>query len=105
MIVKDEETLVQVLQLIEASGPVRYSDEYAYVIITTPETLELQCRRAFGRNDIAVVVPCGSESEMEDYARARSRIRKQRAEDEKKRIKEWVREHPEVAEKIEKKMK
>ena len=105
MIVKDEESLDSALAMLESQGPVRYSDEYSYIIITTPETLELQCRRAFGRNDVAVVVPRGSESEMEDYAKVRLLIRKQRAEDEKREIKEWVREHPEVVTKIEKSLK
>ena len=101
MIVHNEETLHEALQLLESNGPVRYSDEYAYIIITTPETLELQARRAFDRNDVAVVVSRGQEREMEDHAKARPSIRKQRAEDEKRRIKAWVREHPEVVEKIE----
>ena len=97
MIVHDEETLEEALQLLESQGPLHYSDEYAYIIITTPETLELQCRRAFGRNDIAVVVPRGEESAMEDYTKMRVIIRKRRSEEEKRRVREWVKEHPEIA--------
>ena len=105
MIIHDEETLNEALQLLESSGPLRYSDEYAYVVVVTPETLESQCRRAFDRNDIVVVVPLGSESGMEDHAGARLSIRRRRAEDEKKAMKTWIREHPEVVEKIKKSLK
>jgi len=98
MIVHDDETLEEALQML-ASSPegVRYSDQYAYVIVTTPETLELQCRRALGRNDIAVVVPRGQEREMEVHARELPRVKEKRAREEKKRFKEWMKEHPELA--------
>ena len=102
MIVHNEETLVEALQMIESQGAVRYSDEYAYIIITTPETLELQCRRALARNSIAIVVPRGHESEMEDHTTNLRVIKKRRAMEEKKMIKEWVREHPEVVAKFKK---
>ena len=97
MIVKDEESIEQALQMLAAEGTVRYSDQYSYIIITTPETLEYQCQRALARDDIAIVVPRGRESEMEDHTQALTRVKKQRAEEEKKKIREWVKEHPELA--------
>lgn len=101
MIVKDEETIEQALQMLAVSPEgVRYSDRYLYVITTSAETLELQCRRSLGRNDIAIVVPRGCEREMENYATSLTRIREQRAVKEKKDIKEWLREHPEIVEKM-----
>ena len=104
MIVKDEETLEGALQLLGSEGPVRYNDQYAYIIITTPETLELQCRRALARNDIAVVVSRGREQEMEEYSPNLRRIRKERAEEEKKKIKEWAEEHPKAVERVKERM-
>lgn len=91
--------------MLEASSQgVRYSDHYAFIIITTPETLELQCRRALTRNDIAVVVPLGREREMENYTTTLRNVRVERARAEKRRIKEWMEAHPEVVTKIEKKL-
>ena len=103
MIIKDEETLERALQMIHAEGVVRYSDEHAYVIISTPETLEHQARKALARNSIAIIAPRGQEHEMEDYSTHVRVIRRERVEEEKKNIKEWVREHPEVVEQFEKK--
>ena len=96
MIVHDEETLEQVLQMARAEGAVRYSDAYAYTVITTPETLEYQCTKALERGDIAIVHPLDVEGE--DYTQALAKVKKQRIIDEKKRIREWVKEHPEIAE-------
>jgi len=104
MIVHDESTLDEALQMLESQGPVCYSDQYALVTVTTPETLEMLCRRAFDRNDIAIVAPRGKEHEMEVHSRVLPRIRKERAEEEKRRIKEWVREHPDEVAKFERKM-
>ena len=99
MIVHNEETLNQALQMLESQGSVRYSDEFAYVIITTPGTLEMQCRRAFERNSIAIVVPLGQERIMEAHSEVLKAVRKRRVEEEKKRMQKWVREHPEEVEK------
>ena len=103
MIIKDEETLERALQMISAEGAVRYSDEHAYVIITTPETLELQARKALARNSIAVIAPRGQEHEMEDYSTHVRIVRRERIEEEKKDIKRWFREHPEDVEQLERK--
>jgi len=105
MIVKDGETLEEALQMLGAEGSVRYSDEYAYVILTSPDVLEDFCTRALRRNDIAIVVPHGHEGEMEDYSRNVRRIREQRAEEEKRKIKEWVKEHPEAVARVERKLR
>lgn len=78
MIVKDEETTKQALQILNSSGAVRYSDEYAYVVITTSETLEYQCSRAVARGGIAIVVPHDHESEMEDYNASLRAVKQER---------------------------
>jgi len=96
MIVRDEESIEQALQTLSVEGAVRYSDAFSYIIITTSETLEAQCRSALARNDVAIVVPRGQESEMEDYARTLTIVRKQRAVEEKREIRGWVKEHPEL---------
>ena len=105
MIVKNEETLGEALQMLESGGPTRYSDEYSYIIIATPETLELQCRRAFARNSFAIVVPLGQEHEMEVHAGLLPSIREERRCEELRRTKAWVREHPEIVAKFEKSLK
>ena len=104
MIVHDEESLNEALLLAE-SGPVRYSDCFAYVIITSVNTLEARCRVALRRGDIVVVVPQGMESEMEDYPSALRRIKERRRRQEQKDIREFFREHPEKVEKVEKYLK
>lgn len=104
MIVHDEDTIEEALQMLSAEGSVRYSDEYAYIIINQPRVLEDFCGKALRRNSIAVVVPLGHESEMEDYARNVGRVREQRAEEEKRKIKAWVKEHPEAVERVGRKM-
>ena len=98
MVVRNEETLEEALQMIRASGPVRYSDRYVYIIVTHSETLEDLCRKALARDDIAIVVPHGREREMENYTQALTRVKRQRVAEEKRRIREWVKEHPEIAE-------
>ena len=106
MIVHDESTVEEALQMLAASPEgVRYSDQFAYIIITTPGTLEGQCSRALARNDIAIVAPHGRESEMENYNRELPKVRKWRAKEEKRKIKEWVEEHPVQVGKIERKLK
>jgi len=98
MIVHDVESIEQALQMLAASPEgVRYSDQYSYIIITTPETLEYQCLSALARDDIAIVVSRGHESEMEGHTAALTRIKRQRVREEKRKIKEWIREHPELA--------
>ena len=104
MIVHDEETLEEALQMVGTEGSVRYSDQYAFVIVTAPETLEMLCRRAFDHNDIAIVVPRGQEHEMEVHSTELPKVRRWRAEEEKRKIKEWVREHPEQVEKFERRL-
>ena len=104
VVVKDEETLDEALLLVD-SGPVRYSDQYAYVIISNRDTLEVQCRTALGRGDIAIVVPQGMESEMEDHSAELVKERAQRKRQEMKDIREYFREHPERVEKVEKRLR
>jgi len=96
MIVHNEETLEEALQMVRAEGSVRYSDRYAYIIITSPETLEYLSRKALRRGDVAVVHPLGAEGES--HTQALAKVKKQRVAEEKKKIREWVKEHPEIAE-------
>ena len=55
--------------------------------------------------DIAIVVPLGQEHTMEDYDATLQRVRKRRAVEEKKAIRQYVSEHPELVEKVEKKVR
>lgn len=97
MVVHDEETLEEALLL---SSPVRYSDVYMYVVITSRDTLETRCRAALERGDIAIVVPCGMESTMEDHEAELKKVKAQRRVDEQKAMREYMREHPERVEKV-----
>ena len=97
MIVHNEDTLQQALTLVEQS-PVRYSDQYAYVVVSSLNSLEKLCRSALGRKDVAVVVPVGQESSMEEHVRVKLRILDQRKRQELKDVKKWIAEHPELKE-------
>ena len=99
MIIHDEESLEEALLLVE-QGPIRYSDEYAYIIVNSPETLKYNVMRAFGRNDIAIVAPVGDESLMEVHHAERLKVMARRRVEEKKGVQEYFREHPERVEKI-----
>lgn len=80
MIVKDEETLEEALQMLwlDCPGGVRYSDTYLYIKISRPSMLEHRCKLALSRGDIAVVVPLGTEHTMEDHAIMLGKTRKGR---------------------------
>ena len=98
MIIKDEESIEQALQMLAAAPEgVRYDDRYAYIIITTPKTLEEQCRRALARGEIAIVVLLGREREMENYSQSLTKVRKQRVAEEQREIREWIKKNPEIA--------
>jgi len=103
MVIHDEATLDEALLLTD-SGPVRYSDEYAYIIITNRDTLESKARSALSRGDIAIVVARGMESEMEDHFVELGKVRGRRKRQEQKDIREYFRTHPERVEKVEKHM-
>lgn len=106
MIIHNEETLEEALQILAASPKgVHYSDEYAFIIINQPHVLEDFSSKALRRNDIAIIAPYGHRNDMENYARNVARIRRRRAVEEKENIKRWVREHPEAVERVERKMK
>ena len=104
MVIHDEETLEESLLLVD-SGPVRYSDAYMYAILTNRDALEARSRTALERGDIAIVVPQGMESEMEDHTAELRRVKVRRKKEELKAIREYFREHPERVEKIEGRVK
>lgn len=97
MIVHDEDTLQQALSLVE-QGPVRYSDEYAYVIVSSPGSLKKAAGTALERGDIVVVVPVGQEYRMEDHAKERPKVLERRKRRELKDVRKWISEHPELKE-------
>jgi len=97
LIIHNEDTLQQALTLVE-QGPIRYSDQFAFVVVSSPGTLENLSRNALGRNDIAIVVPLGQEALMEEHARERPRVLAQRKRQELKDVRRWISEHPELKE-------
>jgi len=103
MVVYDEESMEEALLILAASPEgVRYSDEFLSISVTKPETLEHQCQRALARNSVAIVYLPGHE--VENHAVVLRRVRAQRAEEEKRKIREWVREHPEQVKKYMKRL-
>jgi len=95
VIVHDEDTLQQAMSLVE-QGPVRYSDEHAFVILSSPASLEKVARSTLSHGDIAIVAPVGQESTMEEHSRERPRILAQRKRQELKDVRRWISEHPEL---------
>ena len=99
MIVHNEETLEEAFQMLGASPlGVRYSDRFAYVVVSSPYTLENLSRSALKRRDIAIVVPVGQEASMEVHSHALPRILAQRKRQELKDVRKWISEHPELKE-------
>jgi len=97
MVIHDDGTLEEALLLVD-SGPVRYSDQYAYIIVTNRDTLEGRARTTLECGDVAVVVPVGMESEMENHDVALKRVKVQRKRREQRAARAYFREHPELLE-------
>ena len=95
MIVHDEESLGSALAVLEASGVVKYVDEFQFRTITSPEQLESLCLAALERDDVAVVA--SNIVQLENYDAAKRLVRKQRAQEERRRIRAWVKQYPELA--------
>ena len=95
MIVHDEETLEAALAMLAASGVVRYSDEFSYRTITSPEQLEHLCLAALEEGDVAVVA--SDIAQMEEHGATLRLVKKRRAQEERRKIREWVKQHPELA--------
>ncbi len=96
MIVKDETTMAQAMDLIK-TGPVRYSDHNRFAIVENPAELMAWCKGQLRCDDIAIVVAHGRESFMEDYDYNVKLIRKARAIEERKAVRAWVTAHPKEA--------
>ena len=99
MIVKDETTMAQAMDLIK-TGPVRYSDHNRFAIVENPAELMAWCKGQLRCDDIAIVVARGRESFMEDYDYNVKLIRKARAIEERKAVRAWVTAHPKEARRI-----
>lgn len=95
MVIHDENTLEEGIVMVQQS-PIRYSDEFSYRTVTTVDLLRSLASPALERGDIAIVVPLGQESSMEEHAPTRRAFREQRREQEKLSTRRWVAEHPEV---------
>lgn len=96
MIVHDLKTLEEAIQMLSREGSVRYIDEFSHRTITSPEQLERVSLQMLERDDVAVVAP--SLQEIESHYSARLAVRKRRAQEERARVRQWVSEHPELAE-------
>ena len=97
MIIQDEGSLEEALQLVEM-GPVRYSDRYSWTVMSSSGTLEKQATAALNRGEIAIVAPVGQEKTMEEYDPTVRKVLAQRKREEMKKVRAWVAQHPEVKE-------
>lgn len=93
MIIKNDDTLSQALALVELT-PLRYSDERRYTIVTSAEELESLGRSALDRGSIAIVVPKGQEAHMESFTWELKMAKREAYQNEKRKVKEWVRNNP-----------
>lgn len=96
MIVKDDNTLQQALNLISLA-PVYYSDENRFERVEDSTRLLDLMTTALDRGSIAIV--SNDKGHMENWNYEIKLVRKQRYIDEKKHIRTWVREHPDVVKK------
>jgi len=104
MIVKDDKTLEEALSVLEQNpGGVRYIDRYSWTIVNSPEVLRRKCSDALERGEIAIVSILGRD--WENYDLALRKVKRERAQEEKKRISEWAKMHPEEVEKVLKRVK
>ena len=104
MIVKDLDTLQQALALIDLS-PVRYVDGISLKTVSDHDALEKLLMNRLDRNDIAIVVPVGAQSHMENYEYEVKIIRRERAIEEKNKVRAWVTANPELAKRLVQKMR
>jgi len=95
MIVYDDETLENALKMLETGGVVKYDDEFSFRTITSLEQLERLCSDALKRGDVAIVAR--SVNEMEERGAALRDVRRLLALEERRRVKEWLKQHPELA--------
>ena len=95
MIVYDDETLENALKMLETGGVVKYDDEFSFRTITSLEQLERLCSDALKRGDVAIVAR--SVNEMEEHDAALRGVRRLLALEERRRVKEWLKQHPELA--------
>jgi hypothetical protein len=94
IIVKNEDTLEQAVELLQKLDVVRYSDCYSYRKVAQPDLLKTLCTEALGRSEIALVAAV--DEELPVYQRVWADVRVQIREERKrhdKEIRAWVRTH------------
>jgi hypothetical protein len=94
IIVKNEDTLEQAVELLQKLDVVRYSDCYSYRKVSQPDSLKTLCTEALKRNEIALVAAV--DEELPVYQRVWADVRVQIREERKrhdKEIRAWVRTH------------
>jgi len=100
MVVYDSESLEKALQLLKSAGTVRYSNRYMFLLVSDMQKLFTLCNAALKKGEVSIVVARGHEREMEDYEPSLRAIKKARKIEEQKRMRKWVREHPEEIERV-----
>jgi hypothetical protein len=99
MIVKDETTLEQAMELTK-QGRVWYHDAVMFSTNMDPAELRVKLTQRIQVGDIGIVALAGPQYYMEDYDFALKMIRKQRKVEEQKAIRHWVTEHPAAVRKV-----
>ena len=99
MIVKDENTLMQALDLLKA-GPVRCATRFVSRTVEDAEVLDRLLQEQLEKGDIAVVTLRDSAQYAEDYGYALKAVQRERRMAEQKAVRKWVTEHPVEARKF-----
>lgn len=99
MIVKDETTLQQAMELTKV-GPVSYNDNCTYFSTIEPEELRAKLEQRLRVDDIGIVALRGPQYPMEDYDYALKMVKKERRMAEQKAIRRWVTTHLQQVRKI-----
>jgi len=99
MIVKDEATLQQAMELTKL-GPVSYNDNCMYLSTIEPEELRAKLAQRLRMDDIGIVALRGPQYPMEDYDYALKMVKKERRMAEQKAIRHWVTTHPAQVRKV-----
>ena len=96
IVVKDDNSLSDALDLLSSKGQVRYSDRYEFRTIDNSAALTNKCREALGREEIAIVAPV--EESMPEYRVLAKQVdveRREAKKAEEKKARQWIHEHPE----------
>lgn len=93
VVIKDEPSVEEAVQLLEQHGAVRYSDRYSYRTFRSPDTLRAVCLMSLERGEGAMI-SCLDE-DTPSYETVWLSVKKEIVERKKRDAREWIQKHPE----------